>query len=446
MTSTLLRRGLIALGVGLLLSCGGGGGGGNGAGVARTPITTSAETATSTTRTGLLADSPGGNTDGAATSTASTSTAASSGGDDGSGVGSGGTGVSASADGTGVGAVDGAGSIIVNGLRYDTAGVVVSIEDAPALQLGMTAKVTGPVNADFTAGVARRIESAADVRGPVASVDLAQGRFTILGTTITTDDATVWADLTGLGAVASGTTLQVWGLPAAPGVLLATRVEQHVASTPILSGTVQKLDFASKSFVLGASVIDYGQATLSGSPDGKPLANGTLVRVRANAVESGRLVATLVQWWYPVPNVDALPVQLAGVVTDYAGPASLKVLGFQVDASTAKITGGPAGSVGTGVRVEVAGAWANGVLKATKLKTRSVPGTGGPSAFQLVGNIGAFSSPSSFKVRGQPVDATDPGVEFVNGTASSLGNGVRVNIEGERVVKGVLVAHRVSFQ
>ena len=46
-----------------------------------------------------------------------------SGGDDGSGVGSGGTGVS-TADATGVGAVDGAGSIIVNGLRYETGSAV----------------------------------------------------------------------------------------------------------------------------------------------------------------------------------------------------------------------------------------------------------------------------------------------------------------------------------
>jgi hypothetical protein len=98
------------------------------------------------------------------------------------------------------------------------------------------------------------------------------------------------------------------------------------------------------------------------------------------------------------------------------------------------------------VKVDVAGTMSNGVLKATKLKIRHVPGTGGPASFTLIGAIGNFSSASSFRVRGQPVNAGGAGVVFVNGTAANLGNGVRVSIEGEQVVDGVLIATRVSFE
>src|SRR4030095_2315137 len=98
----------------------------------------------------------------------------------------------------------GAVSIIVNGLRYDTTGVSVSLEDTPALQLGMSIKVTGPVDAGFDTGVARRIESAAELRAPLASVDAAAGRFVVMGTTVTTDEATVWADAAGLAALPAG--------------------------------------------------------------------------------------------------------------------------------------------------------------------------------------------------------------------------------------------------
>ncbi|WP_093112362.1 DUF5666 domain-containing protein, partial [Variovorax sp. CF079] len=349
------------------------------------------------------------------------------------------TGVS-TADAAGIGGVDGAGSIIVSGLRYDTDTAVINLEDAASLQLGMSVKVSGPVNADFTSGTARRVDSAADIRGPLSSVDLAQGSFVIMGTTVTTDNATVWADAAGLAAIAPNTTLQVWGLPAAPGVLRATRVEQHGPSAPILTGTVQNLDQARRTFTLGSFVVDYSVAALSGSPDGRPPANGTLVRVRASTALPGRLPATLVQWWYPVPTANTTPVQLAGVVTDYAGLGSLRVLGTPVDASSAQITGGPAGSVGNGVKVDVAGTMSNGILKATKLKIRHIPGTGGPASFTLIGAIGNFSSASSFRVRGQPVNAGGPGVVFVNGAASNLGNGVRVTIEGEQVVDGVLIA------
>ncbi|VTU16868.1 hypothetical protein H6CHR_00630 [Variovorax sp. PBL-H6] len=380
---------------------------------------------------------------GSSTGTGGTSTAAS--GDDGSGVGSGGTGVS-TADASGVGGVDGAGSIIVNGVRYNTDTAVLNVEDAPSLQLGMSAKVTGPFSADFTSGVARRVDSAADLRGTLSSVNLAQGSFVILGTTVTTDDSTVWADSTGLAAIPAGSTLQVWGLPGAPGVLRATRVEQRGTSTPILTGTVQNLDPGRRTFTIGTFTVDYGTAVLSGSLDGSPLANGTLVRVRAASVLPGRLSATQVQWWYPVSRANGTPLQLAGIVTDYAGLGSLTVLNVPVNAASAQITGGPARSVGNGVKVEVGGVISNGVLQATKLKIRHVPGTGGPSSFTLIGNVGNFLSPASFRVRGQPIDASGPGVMFVNGTAANLGNGVRVNVEGAQVVNGVLIATRVSFE
>ncbi|CAN7435768.1 DUF5666 domain-containing protein [Variovorax sp. LjRoot290] len=448
MTSTLLRNGFLALLIGLLLSCGGGGGGGGGAAFGSAGsagfsggLIPSGEGSPA----GGAGDGQGGGSSGSSgAGGGSNGTSTASSGDSGSGVGSGGTGVS-TADAAGIGGVDGAGSIIVSGLRYDTDTAVINLEDAASLQLGMSVKVSGPVNADFTSGTARRVDSAADIRGPLSSVDLTQGSFVIMGTTVTTDNATVWADAGGLAAIAPNTTLQVWGLPAAPGVLRATRVEQHGPSAPILTGTVQNLDQARRTFTLGSFVVDYSVAALSGSPDGRPPANGTLVRVRASTALPGRLPATLVQWWYPVPTANATPVQLAGVVTDYAGLGSLRVLGTPVDASSAQITGGLADSVGNGVKVDVAGTMSNGILKATKLKIRHIPGTGGPASFILIGAIGNFSSASSFRVRGQPVNAGGPGVVFVNGTASNLGNGVRVSVEGAQVVDGVLIATRVSF-
>lgn len=457
MTNGFLRAALLALSTALLLSCGGGGSGGGGSvalvGAGGTAsVTGSSPGNGSGSPVGGAADGQGGSASGTGGGSAGTGggsagggTSTASSGDDGSGVGSGGTGVS-TADASGVGGVDGVGSIIVNGVRYNTDTAVLNVEDASTLQLGMSAKVTGPFNAELTSGVARRVDSAADLRGTLSSVDLAQGSFVILGTTVTTDDATVWADSTGLAALLPGSTLQVWGLPGAPGVLRATRVEQRGPSAPVLTGTVQNLDPVRRTFTIGAFTVDYSTAVLSGSLDGSPLANGILVRVRAATVLLNRLSATQVQWWYPVPRADATPVQLAGIVTDYAGLGSLRVLNVPVNAASAQVTGGPAGSVGNGVKVEVGGTMSNGVLQATKLKIRHVPGTGGPSSFTLIGTVGNFSSAASFRVRGQPIDASGPGVVFVNGTAANLGNGVSVNIEGAQVVNGVLIATRVSFE
>jgi hypothetical protein len=223
-------------------------------------------------------------------------------------------------------------------------------------------------------------------------------------------------------------------------------VEQRGPSAAILTGTVQNLDPLRHTFTLGGFTIDYGAAVLSGSLDGGALANGILVRVRANTVLPGRLPATLVQWWYPVPRANAIPVQLAGIVTDYAGLGSLRVLGVPVNAASAQITGGPPNTVGNGVKVDVGGIMSNGILQASKLRIRQVPGTGGPASFNLIGPIGNFSSAASFVVKGQFVDASGPGVVFVNGTVANLGNAVQVNLEGSKVVNGVLIATRVSFE
>ncbi|MEJ8813112.1 DUF5666 domain-containing protein [Variovorax ureilyticus] len=452
MMKTCLRAACAVLTLALLSSCGGGGGGvpiaalaGSGAGAVAGPGGPDADQS-------LLQRSPGpagggsgpgdtGAGSGGSSGGGGTSVA---GGDDGSGVGSGGTGVS-TAD-AGIGSVDGAGSILVNGVHYNTDGAVVVLDDVPGLQLGMTAKVTGPFDTDLTSGSAQRVESAIDLRGPASSVNVGQGSFVILGTTVTTDEATVWADARGAADIAAGATLQVWGLPSAPGSLRATRVEVHASGTPILSGVVQNLDAVARRFSIGGTTIDYAQATVTGGAAGLPFANGVLVRVRASAVGNGPLVASSVQWWYPAPAADGVALQLAGVVTDFNGLASLRVLGRPVNASAAKVSGGPERSVGNGVKVIVGGVMSGGVLQANRLKIQNVPGTGGQPSFSLTGQISTFNSIADFRIKGQPIDASGPKVVFVNGTAANLAAHVRVSVEGSRVADGVLIADRVTFQ
>jgi hypothetical protein len=434
---------LLALSL-LIGSCGGGGGGSSGSSIGI------AGDGTATTSGG-----PGaGQGDGAATAGAAPSgggaTApsgtASVGGDDGSGVGSGGTGVS-SASAVGIGSADGFGSVIVNGVRYNTDNAAFNVQDAPELQLGMSVKVTGPVDNNFTAGTAATVESAAELRGMVSNINVTTGTFTLLGTTVSTDSETVWADASGLSGIAASASLQVWGLPAGPGMLRATRISQVASgAAPVVTGTIENLDKAAGVFSIGALRVNYATGSFSGGLYAATLANGAIIRARgAGLTSAGTLNATVIQSWYPLAQETGQPAALDGVVTDYAGLASFKVLGVPVDATAAKITGGPGASIGNGVKLEVAGAFAGGVLRAAKLKIRHIPGTGGPSSFALIGTVGAFTSPASFKVRGQPIDASSRAVVFQNGTAANLGNGSKVQVTGSQVLNGILLANTVTF-
>ncbi|WP_269759606.1 DUF5666 domain-containing protein [Variovorax sp. E3] len=303
----LLSGGAIAL----LLSCGGGGGGGSGSGLGTgtgvvapsaagggdSAAGNGAGTGTGT-GTGTSADGAGSGS-GSAGASGGTSTAG-NGGTDGSGVGSGGTGVTA--DAAGIGAADGLGSIILNGLRYNTDNATFSIEDATELQIGMSARVAGKVDANFTSGVATQVMSAAELRGAASGVDTGAGTFVVMGTTVSIDSATVWGDANGLADVRPANIVQVWGLPGAPGTLRATRVLVTPALTePLATGTVQNLDTLHKTFVLGQLTVDYSAAAFPGIA-ASSLANGVIVRARGVAPPvAGILAATTVQAGTPFP-------------------------------------------------------------------------------------------------------------------------------------------------
>jgi hypothetical protein len=60
--------------------------------------------------------------------------------------------------------------------------------------------------------------------------------------------------------------------------------------------------------------------------------------------------------------------------------------------------------------------------------------------------VADYSSSASFRVRGQLVDASGPGVVFTNGTAANLAIGTMVTVSGSQIVNGVLIAQQVSFE
>jgi hypothetical protein len=435
----------------LLLSCGGGGGGDStgslGAiGSSSSSTGSGSSDGTGTGSTGTDGTGTAGGTAGSG-GTDGTSTAG-NGSDDGSGVGSGGTGVS-TADATGIGSVGGLGSIILNGVRYNTDAASFSLEDTTELepQIGMSVRIAGKIDPEFTAATAQQVVSAAELRGAVSAINIASGSFVVMGTTVTVDNATIWSGANSLDQVIAGSVVQVWGLPSAPGTLRATRVELKPTSPePLVTGVVQNLDRIGQRFTLGLLTVRYGSAAFSGGIDLSTLADGAIVRVRGSAAPVADVfTATKVQGWYAVPTQNAAAVQLAGVITNYGGLNAFKVLGTAVDASNAIVTGGPASSIGDGVKVELDGFMTNGVLVVKKLRIRYIPGTGGPVAFTLIGAIGDYVSPSSFVVKGQKVNASSPATVFENGSAADLANGRRVTVVGNAVVDGVLTAQTVTF-
>ena len=201
------------------------------------------------------------------------------------------------------GAIAGFGSVIVNGVRYDTDSAQVSIEDKPAtageLRVGEVIHLTAEVDAQ---GVARAKSITQDhlIQGAVQAVDTVAGTLTIAGQVITVDNETMFDDsipTRTLAGIVVGDVIEVHGFASAGGTARATRIEKAGAGeTEVeVTGMVTNLDTGLKRFNVGTLVVDYSTATLEdfGSTG---IAAGRLVEVKGTSFLARRRAASPRRW------------------------------------------------------------------------------------------------------------------------------------------------------
>lgn len=259
---------------------------------------------------------------------------------------------------TGVKATAG-GTVRVSGIEFKTTGARIvmnhDIRGENELKRGMVVKVKGPINDERKSGVATEIEFEDDLNGPIASIDQAGKVFVVLGQTVTVDDATVFDGTTGLSTLKVNDVVEVSGLPAADGTLLATRIEKKGVFVPgrmvELTGVVSTVN--GQVFTIGGLTVTCNLPLPTG------FAVGVLVEVNgilANA--AGPLSATEVE--VKADELDAEEghlVHLEGIVTNFLAPATFTVNGMTVNAQGVDVTG-----VANNVKVRVEGTVVNGTL------------------------------------------------------------------------------------
>jgi hypothetical protein len=338
------------------------------------------------------------------------------------------------------GAIAGFGSVIVNGVRWDDSSATVTDDDGAVhsqgdLKLGMVVEINGGA-VDHGTGTGRALSIAygSEMQGPIAAIDPTAATLTVLGQTIAVTPSTVFDDsiVGGLSGLSVGQVVEVYGLfDAAGNRVVATRLEVKASATEYrLRGTVAGLDPVAMTFMLGATLIDYGSATLvPGS-----LANGLQVKVRMQTAQNaaGAWVATSVR---PVVRAmaDHNEAEVEGVVSAWTSATDFEVNGLKVDATTATFPQGSDGVV-LGAQVEVKGAVVNGVLVATQVSLEdSHPGGGEHHPgreFELHGLIGSLDTTAkTFALRGVTVSYAGS-VTFTNGSETQLANGARVEVKG----------------
>lgn len=195
------------------------------------------------------------------------------------------------------GTVDGFGSVIVNGIRFNTDATEFDVKEQAGsqnqLRVGQVVTIVG--NHNGASGVASRIAYDVSLEGPVSSVDAAAGTFVVLGQTVTTNSLTVFEDLT-LDTLAVDARVEVSGFVGADGQLLASFVEldDDADGKAELRGEISNLDEGAQTFTVRTQLISYADVA-EWDLEGAALANGLLVEVEGTVNAEGTLVASKVE-------------------------------------------------------------------------------------------------------------------------------------------------------
>jgi Domain of unknown function (DUF5666) len=282
------------------------------------------------------------------------------------------------------GLIEGFGSVIVNGVEWESDSAEIEIEGSPGfsesnLAIGMLVKVEGNLDAGGTTGTATSISFDDNLEGPISGITTSNTgsakTLQVLGQTVIVEDGVTTFDDTppnSFAAMAVGDVIEVSGPTNFDGSIQATFIEKKaddlttfLATDDLeIQGVVSGL--VGTTFQIDGLTIDASNATVR---DGT-LANDVLAEVKGNALVGNTLTATDVEIKPAGLGVDDIDhAEMEGFITDLNTAAqTFTVNGQPVDYSAAIFIGGTANELMNGTKVEAEGYIFSGVLQAEELE------------------------------------------------------------------------------
>jgi hypothetical protein len=290
--------------------------------------------------------------------------------------------------------------------------------------------------------VAQRVRIVSEMIGRVDAV--AAATLVVNGLTVRINAATVFDDrfAGGLAGVTAGRVVEIYGFAFADtGDLLATRVEPNdTAAAFKFRGVVTALDTSARTFRIGTQDFVYPE-----SVDGRDaLRNGALVRVIVATTRDAQGRWTVNSIASGVPSIgDHGEARANGVITSLTSNALFEVNGRAVDASAARIEGGP---LALGLRVEVEGRLQAGVLVASEVKGESEEGDGQLELSGTIASVDTTGKTFLLVGRSERVSFARTDIQYSNGSVANLVAGRRVQVQGMLSADGTQVeARHIEF-
>ncbi len=276
------------------------------------------------------------------------------------------------------GPINGFGSVIVNGVAYETGSAEIiadgQVVAESALKVGQIVLVSA--TSDGTTLSADRIVYDDNLEGPIESVDAVGGVLTILGQTIRVNSVTSFdPDIPGrtLEGLSVGDVVEISGYVNSSQEIVATRIElEDDQGSYEVTGIVTNLDSVAMTFSINNLVVDYSQASLDDFGTGQ-ISDGDIVEVEGDQFgTSGELIADSVELEDDIrdnEDIDDSDVEIEGLITRFVSTTDFDVSGIPVTTNgNTQYDDGTAADLALDVLIEVDGRFnGDGVLVADEI-------------------------------------------------------------------------------
>ncbi len=243
------------------------------------------------------------------------------------------------------GVISGFGSVIINGVHYNTDNATVLFDDVESteanLQVGMLVTLHGEVNVANNNGVATTIKFERDIEGEVIDNNFfVDESLNIMGQTVFVNNETIFDSkvvaITAMGEIAAGNFVEVSGFSDGSGQIFATRLEVKAASREAETVELQGLitERVNSTFTLGNLLVDATNAEFNNMNE-TDLQNGQRVKVKGDFdAQNNLLIAaevklrerTIAKKYNDIDNRKE-EVEMDGVVTRVIDAETLMVNG-----------------------------------------------------------------------------------------------------------------------
>jgi hypothetical protein len=235
------------------------------------------------------------------------------------------------------GTIDGFGSVIVNGIRFDSSKALILVNGRAAteddLRAGYQVTVTGTLG-ENSSGVAEKIEFYPELVGTITQIDKEKNQLIVSGRLVQINFRTLFGnsiesnDIDGLSI---GDRVQISGHHNAEQLLTATRIDidsELTTNYTQLSGEISNLNESIYQFTLANTVINYAGASLI-NIYGNRLNNRMRVTVKGTKGTSGEIQAQQIYDLNYEVGSDIPYIKIEGRITRFTSTTDFEVNGIR---------------------------------------------------------------------------------------------------------------------